>query len=240
MRNENLIFLFFRQNICCRYSEEPSLWDGSFEHPKHMLKLIGKKIFTILRWFLFCLSNPVCHRPPANTNYRVKRSKFRSIRREHSLICHWLVHMQYNVFCLPWLNGGSSNIWVFNCFYQRWVFGRSMVWFDFFRKISCLNFYLKVKKKVVAVFVFNVPPTAKVIWRRGHGLKSHPIDWWSQESNLRPLVYKASGLSTTPKRLLKKKVNIRNWYNHVSHLTRDTVLESNKNTKKHHTREPSV
>ena len=29
---------------------------------------------------------------------------------------------------------------------------------------------------VVVVFVFNVPPTAKVIWRRGHGLKSHPTD----------------------------------------------------------------
>ena len=27
------------------------------------------------------------------------------------------------------------------------------------------------------VFVLNVPPTAKVIWRRGHGLKSHPTDW---------------------------------------------------------------
>ena len=30
---------------------------------------------------------------------------------------------------------------------------------------------------VVVVFVFNVPPTAKVIWRQGHGLKSHPTDW---------------------------------------------------------------
>ena len=30
---------------------------------------------------------------------------------------------------------------------------------------------------VVVVFVFNVPPKAKVIWRRGHGLKSHPTDW---------------------------------------------------------------
>ena len=29
----------------------------------------------------------------------------------------------------------------------------------------------------VVVVVFNVPPTAKVIWRRGHGLKSHPTDW---------------------------------------------------------------
>ena len=57
---------------------------------------------------------------------------------------------------------------------------------------------------VVVVFVFNVPPTAKVIRRRGHGLKSHPTDWWSRQSNLRPLVYKASGLSTTPWRLLWK------------------------------------
>ena len=30
---------------------------------------------------------------------------------------------------------------------------------------------------VVVVFVFNVPPTAKVIWRLGLGLKSHPTDW---------------------------------------------------------------
>ena len=27
------------------------------------------------------------------------------------------------------------------------------------------------------VFVFNVPPTAKVIWRQSQGLKSHPKDW---------------------------------------------------------------
>ena len=56
---------------------------------------------------------------------------------------------------------------------------------------------------LIVAFVFNVPPTAKVIWKRGHSFKSHPTDWWSRESNLRPLVYKASGLSTTPQRLLK-------------------------------------
>ena len=55
---------------------------------------------------------------------------------------------------------------------------------------------------VVVVLVFNVPPTAKVILRQGHGLKSHPTDWRSRESNLRPLVYKASDLSTTPQLLL--------------------------------------
>ena len=30
---------------------------------------------------------------------------------------------------------------------------------------------------IFVVFVFNVQPTAKVIWRRDHGLKSHQTDW---------------------------------------------------------------
>ena len=52
-----MFFLFLNQNICCGYSKEPSQWDGSFKHPKHMLKIMGKKIFTILRWnFLFILT----------------------------------------------------------------------------------------------------------------------------------------------------------------------------------------
>ena len=50
--NENLIFLFLHQNICCGYSKEPSQCDCSFEHPKRMLKLMGKKILTILRKIL--------------------------------------------------------------------------------------------------------------------------------------------------------------------------------------------
>ena len=44
---QKLTFLFLIQNICCGYSKEPSQWDGSFEHPKHILKLMAKKIFTI-------------------------------------------------------------------------------------------------------------------------------------------------------------------------------------------------
>ena len=43
-----LFSLFLIENICCGYSKEPSQWDDSFEHPKHMFKLIGKKIITIL------------------------------------------------------------------------------------------------------------------------------------------------------------------------------------------------
>ena len=51
---QKIIFLFLNQNICCGYSKEPSQRDGSFEHPKQMLKLMGKKIFTIIRSkFLF-------------------------------------------------------------------------------------------------------------------------------------------------------------------------------------------
>ena len=56
--NKTFTFLFLNQNICCRYSKEPSQWDGCFEHPKHTLKLIGKKIFTTLR-IIFCLSKLV-------------------------------------------------------------------------------------------------------------------------------------------------------------------------------------
>ena len=42
------ILLFLNQNIFCGYSKEPSQWDGSFEHPKNMFKLMDKKIITIL------------------------------------------------------------------------------------------------------------------------------------------------------------------------------------------------
>ena len=61
-------------------------------------------------------------------------------------------------------------------------------------KISCVV--------VVVVLGFYVPPTAKVIRRQDLGLKSHPKDWRSPGSISRPLVYKASSLTTTPWRLL--------------------------------------
>ena len=60
-----IIFLFLNQNICCGYSKEPSRWDGSFEHPKHMIKLMDKKIIAILHK-LFLLNWPyaiLCRTP---------------------------------------------------------------------------------------------------------------------------------------------------------------------------------
>ena len=55
---------FINQDICRGYSKEPSQWDGSFEHPKHMLKLMGKKIFIILCWFWFvCLFDLILYVP---------------------------------------------------------------------------------------------------------------------------------------------------------------------------------
>ena len=44
VRIGKLFSLFLIQNICCGYSKELSQWEGSFEHPKHMFKLMGKKI----------------------------------------------------------------------------------------------------------------------------------------------------------------------------------------------------
>ena len=54
MRNRKTIFLFLNQNICCGYSKEPSHRDGSFEHLKHMLKIMSKNYAEN-----FCLSKPV-------------------------------------------------------------------------------------------------------------------------------------------------------------------------------------
>ena len=47
----------------------------------------------------------------------------------------------------------------------------------------------------VCLFMLNIPPTDKVIWRWDYSLKSHPTDR-SLGSNLWPLVYKACGLPT--------------------------------------------
>ena len=41
----------------------------------------------------------------------------------------------------------------------------------------------QTRSVVVVVLGFYVPPTAKVIWRRDLGLKSHPKDWRSPGSN---------------------------------------------------------
>ena len=63
---------------------------------------------------------------------------------------------------------------------------------------------------VVVVLGFYVPPTAKVIRRRVLGLKSLSKDWRSPGSNSQPLVYKASSLTTTPRRLLVSSVYVNN------------------------------
>ena len=55
--------------------------------------------------------------------------------------------------------------------------------------------------------MFNVQPTAKIIWCWGRGLKSNPTDWRSQGINTQSLVHKACGLSTTPQRLLNEIVH---------------------------------
>ena len=53
-----------------------------------------------------------------------------------------------------------------------------LFFFTFFSSLSflCYKTVLKFLKYVV-VFVFIVPPTAKVTWRWGQGLTSYPTDW---------------------------------------------------------------
>ena len=48
-----------------------------------------------------------------------------------------------------------------------------------------LGHYKSSLSVACACFEFNIPPTAKVIWRRGQGFKSHLTDWRSQGSNRR-------------------------------------------------------
>ena len=48
VRTGKLFFLFLNQNIGCGYTKEPSQRDSSFEHPKHMFKLMGEEINAIL------------------------------------------------------------------------------------------------------------------------------------------------------------------------------------------------
>ena len=47
VHKRKVIVFFLKQNICCRYSKEPSQGDASFEHLKHMLKIMDKKTLTI-------------------------------------------------------------------------------------------------------------------------------------------------------------------------------------------------
>ena len=61
VRIGKLLSLFLIQNIWCGYWKKPSQWDGSFEPPKHMFNLMGKKIIAILR-LKKCLTGPLIMR----------------------------------------------------------------------------------------------------------------------------------------------------------------------------------
>ena len=74
---------------------------------------------------------------------------------------------------------GSFNFITMLCRYSFEVWSVSLG--DFHGIQLLLNFLIMLDNfrppdKSIVVFVFNVPPTAKVIWRRGHSLKSDPTD----------------------------------------------------------------
>ena len=56
---QKLIFLFLNQNIYCGNKRTVSM-SCFFKHQKHMLELMGKKIFTVLHKKI-CLSKPTCN-----------------------------------------------------------------------------------------------------------------------------------------------------------------------------------
>ena len=70
-------------SLCCGYSKEPSQWDGSFEHPKHMIKLMGKKILTSLPLKNY-LSKPMIFKWHLHLNHM---SKFKIISQKCSSWC---------------------------------------------------------------------------------------------------------------------------------------------------------
>ena len=79
VRNWKWFFLFLNQNICCGYSKELSQWDSSFEHPKHMFKMRGKKIITIflrskilLNWTYDLLSTYESRLPYSLTEFQLR------------------------------------------------------------------------------------------------------------------------------------------------------------------------
>ena len=56
--HNDYFFLFLNQNIiqCYGYSKELSHWDGSFEHPKQMVKMMDKKFCHFMLhtfWFIW-------------------------------------------------------------------------------------------------------------------------------------------------------------------------------------------
>ena len=58
--NWNIIFLISQTKTynMLWVLKEPSHWDGSFEHPKHMFKLMGKKMIVFYSQ-KFCLAWPM-------------------------------------------------------------------------------------------------------------------------------------------------------------------------------------
>ena len=69
-----IIFLFLNPNKFCGYSKELSQWDGSFEHPKHMFKLMGKEINAILGGQTILIWTYVYYRPTSgNVNIFQKK-----------------------------------------------------------------------------------------------------------------------------------------------------------------------
>ena len=73
------MFLFLNQNICYGYSKDIFQLDDSLEHPKHILKLTSKKIFTFFyaRKYMFFVYLELYHwtgwKSAVDTNFTAQK-----------------------------------------------------------------------------------------------------------------------------------------------------------------------
>ena len=100
MRNIKLIFLFLNQNICCVYSKEPSQWDGSFEHPQNMLKMMGKKYLRFQNHsyiYVYKSKWMDCHNHNHIPTRANKRTKHKNTRKQANRGSYMFPHVLFNL-----------------------------------------------------------------------------------------------------------------------------------------------
>ena len=81
-----------------------------------------------------------------------------------------MCHLLSTICCIQGFSGILSKTFSEHCSFYNEIHQKQL------KMLSSIYILVALQVAVVVVFVFNIPPTAKVIWRRGHGLKSHPTD----------------------------------------------------------------
>ena len=100
------------------------------------------------------------------------------------------------LFAKPWKTGFLAT----SPIYKQWRFRQAWVTTQSSLNLKLILVHTNEWCRLLLCLCLTSHKQLRSYGDGGQGLKSHPTDWWSRESNLRPLVYKASGLSTTQQR----------------------------------------